>query len=305
MEYVKCNLCGEDKTTLLFVGKDRVHNIDGEFNVVKCEVCGLVYINPRPNEAEIAAYYPEDYSPYQGEKKNNIFIGHAKKFIIRREIDKLRKILPPRASILEVGCSYGELLASLRDIGGFRVKGVDISLKAASIARDRYRLDVIAGTLFDGKFPNESFNLVIMKHVLEHMHDPRAVVCEARRILKKDGKLFLWIPNIDSIIFKLFKTRSYGYEIPRHLYHFTTAALRILLEKNGMKISRVEHDPVPNDWVYNAKFLIDGSGRLDFIQKYLAISNPIFMGLFCPISFACAMLHQSGRVKVLAERDNA
>ena len=56
MEYVKCNLCGSDRTKLLFTGRDRLYDIAGTFNLVRCQVCRLVYINPRPAEKDILAY---------------------------------------------------------------------------------------------------------------------------------------------------------------------------------------------------------------------------------------------------------
>jgi len=65
LKYVNCALCGEDDTNLLFVGKDRLHHKDGQFKVVKCKHCGLIYTNPRPTKETIKYFYPSDYYAYQ------------------------------------------------------------------------------------------------------------------------------------------------------------------------------------------------------------------------------------------------
>ena len=62
MEYVKCNYCNNDETKLLFSKKDKFGLSDCDFKVVQCQICGLIYVNPRPSEEEIAKFYPETYS---------------------------------------------------------------------------------------------------------------------------------------------------------------------------------------------------------------------------------------------------
>jgi SAM-dependent methyltransferase len=64
-EYVRCNLCDADNFQVLFHGRDRLYKKEGVFPVVKCNECGLIYLNPRPGQEDIGYYYPHDYMAYE------------------------------------------------------------------------------------------------------------------------------------------------------------------------------------------------------------------------------------------------
>ena len=57
LEYINCDLCGADETEFLFVANENQFHLDGQFNVVKCKKCGLVYVNPRPTKENIGFYH--------------------------------------------------------------------------------------------------------------------------------------------------------------------------------------------------------------------------------------------------------
>jgi len=64
-EHVPCLLCGEEKERVLVTGRDRLHGIEGEFTLVQCQQCELIYLNPQPTLATLSRYYPEDrYGPH-------------------------------------------------------------------------------------------------------------------------------------------------------------------------------------------------------------------------------------------------
>src|ERR1700690_2054344 len=64
MVKVPCNICGCEESRLLFKAKDLNYRVsDEEYNVVKCSSCGLVYLNPRPQNLQ--QFYPNDYGPHQ------------------------------------------------------------------------------------------------------------------------------------------------------------------------------------------------------------------------------------------------
>ena len=64
MEMINCPICNNDKFTFLFKSKDYLNNIEGEFDIVRCDNCSLVLTNPRPDKIEIIKYYPENYRAY-------------------------------------------------------------------------------------------------------------------------------------------------------------------------------------------------------------------------------------------------
>ena len=80
MEYVTCNLCGSDNTYSLFKKKDKLGTIRTEFHVVECLGCGLLYVNPRPDQGEIGKFYPEIYS-WKATLKADSFINKMDKAV--------------------------------------------------------------------------------------------------------------------------------------------------------------------------------------------------------------------------------
>jgi SAM-dependent methyltransferase len=90
-------------------------------------------------------------------------------------------------------------------------------------------------------FPEGSFDLITMFHVLEHLKDPAGYLAAARRLLAAGGKLVVQTPNLDCWQYRLFGARWSGLDAPRHLYDFRLEDLRSLLENNGFRICRVKH----------------------------------------------------------------
>jgi len=236
MEHTNCLICDRDKTVDLFTGHDRLFGIDGFFNVVRCSRCGFVYLNPRPTIQEMRRYYPEHYyslrewkekigflrSRYRKLKWKDLSYGHITRFPgVPRFI--------PHGKILDFGCGSGEVLHIFRNMG-WSAYGVEIDESAAEFARSR-GLDVFHEDLKSIHFPDNHFDVIRMRSVLEHLHDVPAILDEFYRILKKGGQLLLIVPNIDSLEFKLFREKWYSLDIPRHIYHFSIKSLKNLLEK--------------------------------------------------------------------------
>ncbi|HDK25832.1 MAG TPA: class I SAM-dependent methyltransferase [Candidatus Atribacteria bacterium] len=301
MEYIRCDLCGSDDTTLLFVGKDRMTYKEGEFNVVKCNNCGLVYLNPRPTQTEISRFYSEEYSPFKSDK--NKLIKYVERKIAERDVKKIKKLINKNnINILEIGCATGEYLSYLRDIGDGNVTGVEISPYAAEYARREHRLNVITGTIFDGKFTDESFDVIIMKHVFEHVHNPSETLKEINRLLDKNGKFIFFVPNIHTIETKIFGKYWHGWDVPRHLYDFNPETIKKLLNKTGFVIHDISYSLVPNDWIWGCKHFLNEKSIPLFIRNFFNVHNVFLLGLFFPFSFCLSILHQSGRIKVIAEK---
>lgn len=301
MEYVNCNFCQNNKTRLLFVGKDRLYHIPGEFKLVQCLECGLIYLNPRPDVKEITKFYPQDYF-LDLKKSDNSLVRFFKNELSRMRLNSLKRILPKKAKILEIGCANGEWLAFLRDAGGYQVKGVELNSQAVEAARKNFILDVFRGSIFEARFPDEAFDLVEMKFALEHMHDPMKVIEEVKRILKPGGCFLVYVPNVESLVFRIFGQFSHGYEIPRHLYDFSAKTIRKYFEKNQFKILFLKHDAVPNDWIYSIRYLLEEKLKRYSGLAFFNISNPLLLALFTPLSFLSAILSQSGRINLMAKK---
>ena len=124
MEYTRCNLCHEDDSRNLFAGRDRLHGLSGIFQVVQCRHCGLIYLNPRPDQDEMALYYPSNYEPYVGriQAKQKWFSRLGASYGLEK---MCRAVMTYKASggILDIGCATGDFLKRM-EIHGWNVFGV-------------------------------------------------------------------------------------------------------------------------------------------------------------------------------------
>ena len=134
-----------------------------------------------------------------------------------------------------MGCATGNFIYHMIGNHQWGLQGIEISPQAAELAQSR-GLDVRVGSLDQIQFEKESFDVVTLWDVLEHLHDPSKAVAEIFRILKPDGILVFRVPNLDSWDYRLFKRFWSGFETPRHLTIFNRATLQSLLEKSGFRM---------------------------------------------------------------------
>lgn len=238
VETIRCDLCGADDSALVLREKDRLHHIEGIFDLVRCCRCGLMYINPRPGPEEMSCYYPEDYGPYRVVSRHSSFLNRLDKWY---GSDKRRRAVlarAPRASgrVLDIGCSTGAFLEAMRRQPGWEAYGVEVNVEVARYAREVIGLDVFAGTLDEAQYPDAFFDIVTLWDVLEHLHGPRETLAEVARIVKPGGLLVASIPNPSCPEARLFAEYWAGWDAPRHLYIFTCQTLSQVLNQVGFEV---------------------------------------------------------------------
>ena len=154
--------------------------------------------------------------------------------------------VPVGASVLDLGCWDGELLARLRDRGAGRVRGIERDLKASSKARAR-GLDIVCADLDDPDWPGslqgERFDRVILADVLEHVRDPIGSLGRiVEHVLTADGFVVLSVPNVAHASVRLsllvgdFDRTDRGILDRTHLHFFTRRSLHALLSDAGLVI---------------------------------------------------------------------
>jgi len=146
---------------------------------------------------------------------------------------------------LDVGSGAGQTLA-LFERFGWEAVGMDISPQAAAAAR-RSGHRVIQGELHPTSFPEGSFDLIWMCHVLEHAHDPRAMLMAAQRLLKPSGVAVVEIPIAEGLIPWLFGEYNLQWECPRHLVHFRRHLFVRLAKECGLAVRLLGRST--NPWV--------------------------------------------------------
>jgi len=211
-------------------------------NIVRCRHCGHVYVNPCPTAEELEAFYQEYFPPEGSALWAEQMLG-----VFRREgIEWLRRrgVRPGRA--LDVGCGYGFFLRDLRS-RGWEVAGVEPAREPARHAREELGLDVHTGTLKAAPFPSETFDLVTLWYVLEHVAEPMQVLRQSAGLLRPGGLLIVRVPNgnvrIDRVLARLGRRAESFLLInpPRHLNDFTAGTVPLALERAGLQLLEVRN----------------------------------------------------------------
>ena len=142
--------------------------------------------------------------------------------------------------LLDVGCGGGVLLSTLNSDwllkDRYIVQGIDIDEAAVQCARN-LGVDAHVHDFPNTLFAETEFDVVTMRHSLEHMYSPKAAIQEIYRLLRPGGTIIIEVPNFDSWGRRIFGDRWSGTDAPRHLYHFTLLTLRQLLESNGFTVT--------------------------------------------------------------------
>ncbi|PIN86241.1 hypothetical protein COV19_05525 [Candidatus Woesearchaeota archaeon CG10_big_fil_rev_8_21_14_0_10_44_13] len=231
LEYTKCNLCGSGSYDIL-------QNPDS-FRIVKCKKCGLIYVNPRPDQKYIKEFYSKtsNYAEWhkQKEGREKMWEKRVKELVGVANENNIQK-----GSILDIGCGIGTFLSMMKD-KGWRCSGTEIS----EIALDSLErgIDVFVGPIENMK-PNKRFDIITIWHVLEHLPDPLKTLNKANSLLKDEGMIVVAVPNAEERIFLFLKTtirmkRQYLFSKDSkeiHLYHFSQSSLRKMMEKAGFTI---------------------------------------------------------------------
>jgi 2-polyprenyl-3-methyl-5-hydroxy-6-metoxy-1,4-benzoquinol methylase len=243
---MRCPVCLNSATAPALTGTDLLFETTAKiFTLNSCASCHCLFLNPLPGKDEIADFYPRQY--WWNASRPGLL--KTLESVYRRIAlhDHLSFIGTAAANrnglakdLLDVGCGSGTLLGLLRQ-RGFRPVGVDFSPKAAEIAARENGVRVLVGSLADAAFPDGSFDIVTLFHVMEHVTNPRGVLAEVSRILKRDGCVILQVPNIDSWQFRLFGAKWYGLDIPRHVIDYSKDAMLTLLKECGFVVRRVRH----------------------------------------------------------------
>lgn len=238
---VACPMCGRSLFREL-VSKEFPY----QQHLVRCDGCGLVRLL---GERQFQPDYWDDDAVAL-----DVYSDEELRAEVRRRYERYLKVITRLCggpgSLLDVGCGIGEFLLAARD-GGWQVAGVEVSEKAAMIARSR-GLEVETAHLEESRLAPGAFDAVTLWDVIEHLDAPVAAMRVVHEKLKPGGAVFLETPNegfgVRSAFRKAF-TISHGridllryFYYPDHRFYFTVATLRQLFESTGFQGVQVWRD---------------------------------------------------------------
>jgi 2-polyprenyl-3-methyl-5-hydroxy-6-metoxy-1,4-benzoquinol methylase len=209
------------------------------FQIVECESCGFKYTNPRPEVKDLGKYYKsEEYVSHSNTKKGfiNSTYQTVRKYTLLKKLQLISKFYKT-GKILDIGCGTGEFLNTCKN-AKWNTIGIEPDADARKMAIENYGLDVREESELQN-LQDESFDIISMWHVLEHVPKLNERVQELSRLLKPNGLIIIAVPNCDSLDAKIYKEHWAAYDVPRHLYHFTPKDITALFQKHNMKVFRI------------------------------------------------------------------
>jgi len=196
-----------------------------------CTNCGLGFLDPQPTSEYLAReLYNEGYGLYSAgpSGRASSFWQRAYRYVFPHPLLRLIPEIPGKA--LDVGCGGGYWMRKLSGLG-WDVTGLDMTEKTVDNVRSLGFAGVV-GSIEDAELDHESFDLVLLSAVMEHLHDPFMALRNVWSSLKPGGYAVIDVPNFGSIEVDLFGDKWSLFGLG-HLFYFTEASLRLGLENAG------------------------------------------------------------------------
>lgn len=310
-EYVKCNFCDSDNTELLFKQKDLLLEENAyEFSIVQCKNCGLVYINPRPTLYEIGKFYPKNFVSYQFElseldnqstRREKIISSITKSISLSRIRDVAKHItFNSNTKALDIGCGKGAYLYYLKRIYECKCFGIDFDHDSVEYCKKKLGLNVLQGDITMINEIKEDFDIITMWHFLEHEFSPLSTLLKVASHLKREGLLVIEVPNHESFENKIFKKRSYLYDVPRHLYNFSPLTISSLLKKVNLEVQKISFPQQSGGWLGTAQNILF-KGKVYKNMAANAFKLLALGAITLPIDYITSKTHMGSIMRVYAK----
>jgi SAM-dependent methyltransferase len=317
LEWTECPVCGG-------WDMDFMYNLNYTYilSVERCKKCGMVTLNPKHSWQWLLDHYPV-YKPKDtaailepsyftalaewSEFKGVGFIWKLWWRYIDLFAKPLEKDIPGENSrVFDYVCRDGRFLKALKEKSGFKkveLHGAETRPSFIQYA-EANGVKVFFGKMEDASYPDNYFDVIYMRHMIEHLANPRVALREVYRTLKPGGLLRIECPNIDSISEKIFKRNYYGFwPLPRHIHMFSPKTLPSFLESEGFEIERVCCTP-GNPYLYHSMIpaLKDigwrkPAGLLE--KKYVkAVVQPLLV----PVSSVAALFKKGDELVILSRK---
>jgi spore maturation protein CgeB len=227
-----CVVCG---------GKNHsFYAVKAGYKVWKCGSCGTLFLFPLPKTSETKSVYSKEY--FAGAKEGFGYVDYdadkdAMRSVFERYLRDFERILGKPGRLLDIGAATGYFM-KVAEGRGWKSHGVEISSYAAELGRSR-GLDIETGTIHDTNFGKESFDLVTMWDVVEHVPDPILDIYKACSLLRQGGLLAINTPDSGSRFAKFRGSRWHLLVPPEHIFYFNRDGLITILGKSGFEILEV------------------------------------------------------------------
>jgi 2-polyprenyl-3-methyl-5-hydroxy-6-metoxy-1,4-benzoquinol methylase len=240
---------------------DHATTPDMPWRVAACSHCHLLFTRIRPTEHALASFYGEQY--------------HIRERI-KPATRKRGGLLYPKPFgtrfALDVGCGDGEYMLRLNHLG-WKVVGIEPRRSAAERAASKRIGDILESTFPSPALVGMTFDWITCQHALEHMVDPVGALASMRDLLREKGQILVSVPNSASWSARYFGPAWIGWDLPRHLTHFTLATLVAMVQRSGLSVVHASDVPQSGRIQKSARQSVQMGLRKGSIYRYRPLAR--------------------------------
>jgi len=203
--------------------------------IITCIKCGHVQLYPIPSKNDDREFYNKDL-----QLKNTKYSGTINELRIKNMEDTLRqaafvrKIVPKKGSILEIGSGYGFFLEEMNR-RGFKITGIEISQERIKHCKKLTNVKILNVDLNEQLPELPNFDTIVMFHILEHLIEPLNYLKKLNNLLKSKGRIVVEVPNCEDLLLENNSAYAKWYWQRAHIHYFSKTILKQMLVKSGFK----------------------------------------------------------------------
>ncbi|MFC1831332.1 class I SAM-dependent methyltransferase [Thermodesulfobacteriota bacterium] len=259
-----CPICKSNENFFCYSAYDvRFSKTFLSFSVAKCKKCNTKFILNCPKKEYMPTFYPDKLyhsftNQFADARKKKSFRENIKRLAKQRLIKNrntiidlfllnlvpvswkaaatLRSTNDKRNTIFDIGCGEGWQLDVYKEFG-WSTYGIDIGSEAIKHAKSKGHI-AIEGDAETHDYPKNDFDLIQVRHVLEHVYNPDRIIENCYACLKTTGTIYLETPNPNSLLCMIFGKDYWQIDAPRHIQIISKTSLIKLLENKGFRIKK-------------------------------------------------------------------
>jgi 2-polyprenyl-3-methyl-5-hydroxy-6-metoxy-1,4-benzoquinol methylase len=234
------------------------------FDLLHNEELDMLVTSPQPSLEKLPSYYESDDYISHTDGKRSLFekIYHVVKNIALQNKLRLINSQSLKGNLLDIGAGTGDFLVVAKN-NGWKITGIEPGEKPKAIAVNK-------GVSFANdlsELENNSFDIITMWHVLEHVPNLEFQIKELKRLLKPNGTILIAVPNFNSFDANYYGKFWAAFDVPRHLWHFSKTAIDKLFSKENLQLIQVV--PMKFDSFYvsllSEKYK---NGKMNFLKAF-------------------------------------
>lgn len=248
-------------------------------NIYKCKDCSIQFMNPQYSDEYLEEYYSK-YTFEEPKWDEPLLYGHD------YYLSLVEKFVSNKGKLLDIGCGKGHLLQAAKK-RGWQPVGYDVDCDSVEYFSKKYGIKIYCGDFEKIGWEKNSFQLISMHHVFEHLKNPIKYLHIVTSALEQRGIFFIVIPNIRGLSSRIkFRMEKLGirrtnvgryYDTSHHLFYYEPKTLSNVLIKQGYKILLIRsgHKVRPNQSMLKRYFLRNFVERITWKSSFLIIAEKL------------------------------